>query len=102
MVAQRRVGPLEVVDPQHGHPGLGVAAQHVGQRLQQGAGRDRLALLLLRFQPLVLDLLELRQLGLARTDDGELYAAEVSSGELPCGGPNQPFKALVEGDLELL
>ena len=30
------IGPLQVVDPQHRHPGLGVAAQHVGQRHGDG------------------------------------------------------------------
>ncbi len=29
-VAQRRVGPLQVVDPQHGHPRLGMAAHRLG------------------------------------------------------------------------
>ncbi len=42
LVAQARLGPLQVVDPQHGHPRLGVAPQHVGERGGDGvacAGR---------------------------------------------------------------
>ena len=41
VVAQHRVGPLQVVHPQHRHAGLGVAAQHLGDHCRQpvaGAG----------------------------------------------------------------
>ena len=32
LVAQRRIGPLQVVDDEHGHRRLGVAPHHLGQR----------------------------------------------------------------------
>ena len=42
LVAQRRVGPLQVVHPQHRHAGLGVAPQHLGERAGDGvAGAGR-------------------------------------------------------------